>query len=101
MAQKSPRPLKRFIRCTNYEECNTSYPLPQRGELHATGEVCEHCGAPIVEVVTARGPWRICVNMNCPGKEQKATTGRGRGGARRGAAKGGKSTSQKTRSRKK
>ena len=33
---------KRFIRCTNYDECGTSYPLPARGKLEATGEVCEH-----------------------------------------------------------
>ncbi len=87
VAHKSERSGKRFIRCTNYDECGTSYPLPQRGELHATGETCEHCGAPIVEVTTARGPWRICVNMDCPGKEKKAASsggGRGRGGRRSG-----------------
>ena len=76
IAHRSERTLKRFIRCTNYDECSTSYPLPQRGELKATGEVCPDCGAPIVEVTTARGPWRICVNMDCPGKaraeEEKA-----------------------------
>ncbi len=77
VAHKSERSGKRFIRCTNYDECGTSYPLPQRGELRATGQTCEHCGAPIVEVATARGPWRICVNMGCPSKE-KASAPRGR-----------------------
>ena len=76
IAHRSERTLKRFIRCTNYDECSTSYPLPQRGELKATGEVCPDCRAPIVEVTTTRGPWRICVNMDCPGKaraeEEKA-----------------------------
>ena len=76
IAHRSERTLKRFIRCTNYDECSTSYPLPQRGELKATGEVCPDCGAPVVEVTTTRGPWRICVNMDCPGKaraeEEKA-----------------------------
>lgn len=76
IAHRSERTLKRFVRCTNHEECGTSYPLPQRGELKATGEVCPDCGAPIVEVTTSRGPWRICVNMDCPGKaraeEEKA-----------------------------
>ena len=76
IAHRSERTLKRFIRCTNYDECSTSYPLPQRGELKATGEVCPDCGTPIVEVTTTRGPWRICVNMDCPGKaraeEEKA-----------------------------
>ncbi len=80
IAHKSEKSGKRFIRCTNYEECGVSYPLPGRGKLEATGEVCEHCGAPIMVVHTARGPWRICVNMDCPGKEKKTTT-RGRKGA--------------------
>ena len=83
IAQRNPRTLKRFIRCENYEECGTSYPLPQRGELHATGETCPDCGAPMVEVTTARGPWKICVNMDCPSKEKKAPA-RSRGGARTG-----------------
>ena len=33
---EEPRTLKRFIRCENYEECETSYPLPQYGKLTAT-----------------------------------------------------------------
>ena len=77
IAHKSEKSGKRFIRCTNYDDCGVSYPLPARGKLEATGEVCEHCGAPIVVVQTARGPWRICVNMDCPGKEKKPVRGRG------------------------
>ncbi len=88
IAHKSERSGKRFIRCTNYDECGVSYPLPARGKLEATGEVCEHCGAPIVVVETARGPWRICVNMECPGKEQKPARGRrGKAAAKPGAKK--------------
>ena len=100
IAHKSERSGKRFIRCTNYDECGVSYPLPARGKLEATGEVCEHCGAPIVVVETARGPWRICVNMDCPAKEQKPARGRGRAATGRASAKKGaaakKSSSKKT-----
>ncbi|OUP09506.1 DNA topoisomerase I [Collinsella sp. An2] len=106
VAHKSERSGKRFIRCTNYDECGVSYPLPARGKLTATGEVCEHCGAPVVVVETARGPWRICVNMDCPGKEKKPASGRGRGRkgasakssakAATSAAKTAKSTAKKT-----
>lgn len=85
IAHKSEKSGKRFIRCSNYEECGVSYPLPARGKLEATGEVCEYCGAPVVVVETARGPWRICVNMDCPGKEKKEKPARGAKGA---AAKG-------------
>ena len=95
IAHKSEKSGKRFIRCSNYEECGVSYPLPARGKLEATGEVCEHCGAPVVVVETARGPWRICVNMDCPGKEKKEKPARGAKGA---AAKG--STAKKASAKK-
>ena len=90
VAHKSERTGKRFIRCTNYDLCGTSYPLPQRGELKATGETCPDCGAPMVEVTTARGPWKICVNMDCPGKEKKAAAPRRGRGSTRGRRTGGK-----------
>ena len=108
IAHKSERTGKRFIRCTNYDECGTSYPLPARGKLTATGEVCEHCGAPIVVVETARGPWRICVNMDCPGKENKkkeSSSGRSGSGSRSrssgrgsGSSRSGGSSSRSSRS---
>lgn len=72
IAQRNPRTLKRFIRCENFEECDCSYPLPQYGTLTATEEVCEACGAPMVIVTTARGPWKICPNFECPSKEEDA-----------------------------
>ncbi|MDO5044048.1 MAG: DNA topoisomerase I, partial [Coriobacteriia bacterium] len=65
VAHKNERTLKRFIRCTNFELCGVSYPLPARGKIVATGETCPDCNAPIVEIQTERGPWRICVDMNC------------------------------------
>ena len=96
IAQKNPRTLKRFIRCENYDDCGTGYPLPQYGALTATEEVCEHCGAPMVIVTTARGPWKLCPNFDCPGKEQKEDAKDAKGAAakkpaaRKPAAKSGK-----------
>ena len=98
IAHKSERTGKRFIRCTNYEECGTSYPLPQRGKLEATGEECPDCGAPMVIVTTARGPWKLCPNMDCPGREKKAAAGRGRG--RSAAASGSKAPAKKASAKK-
>ena len=72
IARKNPRTLKRFIRCENYDECETGYPLPQYGKLTATPEVCESCGAPMVIVTTQRGPWKLCPNFNCPAEEEAA-----------------------------
>lgn len=85
--RRSPRTLKRFVRCTNYDECQTSYPLPQRGELSATGEECPTCAAPMVVVETGRGPWKICIDPNCPGKAEtaKKSGGRGKAKAKRGS----------------
>ena len=86
VAHKSEKSGKRFIRCTNYDDCGTSYPLPARGKLEATGETCPECGAPLVVVTTQRGPWKLCPNMECPGREKKAAAPR-RGGRRAGARK--------------
>ena len=86
IAQKNPRTLKRFIRCENYEECETGYPLPQYGALAATNEVCEHCAAPMVIVTTARGPWKLCPNFDCPSKEKDEEKG-AKGAAKKAPAK--------------
>ena len=94
VAHKSERTGKRFIRCTNYDVCGTSYPLPARGKLEATGEYCPDCGAPLVVVTTARGPWKLCPNLECPGREKKEASSRGgRGGSSRGGRRS--STSKK------
>ena len=33
IAHKSEKSGTRFIRCTNYDDCGVSYPLPARGKL--------------------------------------------------------------------
>lgn len=43
----SKRTGKRFVGCKGYPKCTKSYPLPQRGKIEFTEEICE-CGAPIV-----------------------------------------------------
>jgi DNA topoisomerase-1 len=84
-AKHNPKTLKRFVRCENYAECNTSYPLPQNGELAATDETCAECGAPKVCIRSKRGDWVICPNPDCPenglNKDKAA-----KGGASAGAA---------------
>ncbi len=95
VAHKSERTGKRFIRCENYDECGVSYPLPARGKLEATGETCPDCGAPLVVVATARGPWKLCPNMSCPSREKKEQTKGTRGGTRGGSRAGTKSRARK------
>ena len=65
----NPRTHKRYIRCENYDECNTSYPMMQRGEYECTNEYCDACGAPEITYHTNRGPWKVCVNMECPKRD--------------------------------
>jgi DNA topoisomerase-1 len=65
---------KRFAGCSNFFNgaCDASYPLPQRGQILATGESCSSCGAPIVEVIRRRRrPWRLCINFDCPDKKRE------------------------------
>ena len=69
----------RYVRCTNYESCKTSFPLPQSGEIEPTDDRCD-CGTPKVIVHTKKGPWKICIDPECPLKPAR-TTSRGRGGS--------------------
>jgi len=69
---------KRFAGCSNFLNgtCDVSYPLPQRGKILATGEGCLHCGAPVVKVLRRRRrPWRLCINIDCPGKKKEGRDG--------------------------
>ncbi|KAA0005923.1 MAG: DNA topoisomerase I [Thermoplasmata archaeon] len=54
---------KRFIGCSNYPDCKTTYPLPQKGAVFFEGEYCE-CGAPIITVIYKGKKWKKCV-ANC------------------------------------
>jgi DNA topoisomerase-1 len=73
----SQKTLKQFARCTEYDTCGVSYPLPQSGDIEPTGEVCEPCGSPVVVVTTRKGPWRICLDPECETKEQSASKKKG------------------------
>ncbi|MEW5937502.1 MAG: DNA topoisomerase I [Candidatus Thermoplasmatota archaeon] len=57
---------KRFVGCSRYPHCDVTYPLPQRGLVVPTTEVCAHCAAPIIKLVNkGRRPRRLCLNMEC------------------------------------
>jgi len=97
IGQRSQRTLKRFARCENYEICDVSFPLPAQGQIKPTGELCDACGFPEIEVETRRGPWRICPNMSCPKREEdekKKAAGAKKTTAKKKAVK--KATAKKT-----
>jgi DNA topoisomerase-1 len=89
---------KRFVGCTGYPGCRTTYPLPQRGKLEKSPEPCPTCKAPVVTAIEAgRPPWTLCINPECPtraaskaGKKKAAAPGAAATKPRRSRA-GGKS----------
>jgi DNA topoisomerase-1 len=71
---------KRFAGCSNYPDCRVMYPLPQQGRIVATGQVCDACGSPTIQVVMSnKGRWTLCLNMNCPKKAAKGAKKEGEG----------------------
>lgn len=71
---RSKKTGKRFVGCTNFFEgtCSTSFPLPQTGTIKPLTTPCKTCGYPIIKVlINPKQPWNLCLNPNCPTKEQK------------------------------
>ena len=56
---------KRFLGCSNYPNCTVTYPLPQMGMLHATGEECQYCGSPLIISSRNKRKWKFCPKMEC------------------------------------
>ncbi|MEM0139510.1 MAG: DNA topoisomerase I [Ferroplasma sp.] len=56
---------KRFLGCSNYPKCTVTYPLPQKGIIMPTGEVCTYCKAPLLIAVNGKRKWKFCPNMKC------------------------------------
>ncbi|KYK36638.1 MAG: hypothetical protein AYK18_11355 [Theionarchaea archaeon DG-70] len=57
---RSKKTKKRFVGCSGYPDCTKSYPLPQKGKVTPTGEVCT-CGAPVVKISRRN----YCINPEC------------------------------------
>lgn len=63
---------KRFTGCGNYPDCEKTYPLPQKGGIVSSGEVCEECSSPRIRVITkGRRPWELCLDPDCPTKRER------------------------------
>ena len=62
----------RFVGCSGYPTCRTTYPLPQRGKLEKDQPPCPVCRAPVVTAIEAgRPPWTLCINPECPSRLAK------------------------------
>ncbi|MBP2171830.1 DNA topoisomerase I [Methanococcus voltae] len=51
----------RFVGCSNYPNCEITYPLPQKGAIKIPNKVCEVCGLPIINYMGKD----LCVNIEC------------------------------------
>jgi DNA topoisomerase-1 len=68
--------------------CGQTFPLPQRGAIIAKGTSCPTCGWPEITVLTSSGrgrPWQLCLDPDCPTKENYKKRASKRPGSR-GAA---------------
>lgn len=65
---------KRFVGCSGYPDCTTTFPLPQYGKIVPDQTTCPVCDAPVIRVVnqgSKRGPWVTCLTMGCKGIEER------------------------------
>ena len=67
----SQKTKKRFVGCDGYPDCDTTYPLPQMGRLIPMHVECPECHSPKVTIITrGRPPWKLCIDPDCPTKDE-------------------------------
>ncbi len=70
MITRTSKKNKRFVGCTGFPDCKNTYSLPQKGNIVASGDVCEECGAPIVKIKSkGKRAWELCINNECSAKK--------------------------------
>ena len=63
---RSKKTRKRFVGCSNYPKCTTTYPLPQKGGIVPLGTNCNGCNTPLIQIINkGKRPWQLCINPNC------------------------------------
>ena len=88
---RSKATKKRFVGCEGYPDCDQTYPLPQRGDIIGTGEICPQCGSPKVKVLGGRRPWVLCLDPHCPTKAEYREKRAARAAKAEAAGEGGAS----------
>jgi len=60
----------RFVGCSNYPDCENSFPLPNNGDINGMEEVCEECENPKIYVSRKKGnDYNMCIYPDCPTKD--------------------------------
>ncbi len=62
LAIKQLRSGSRLVGCTRYPDCEYSLPLPRRGEIEVTDDICEEHDLPHLRVHSGDEPWEL----GCP-----------------------------------
>ena len=60
----------KFIACSNYPECKTTFNLPKSGLVKVTENLCKECNHPMIMIIRkAKKPQEVCINSECPLKK--------------------------------
>ena len=60
----------RFIACSKYPDCKTTFKLPAGGGVVVTADVCKECQFPMVKMIRkAKKPQELCINLDCTSKK--------------------------------
>jgi len=69
LIQRKGRTGKRFVGCSEYPRCNNSFPLPQKGTITSTDDICIECKAPVIKVKNKGREYKMCLTMTCKTKD--------------------------------
>jgi DNA topoisomerase-1 len=60
----------RFVGCSNYPDCENSFPLPRDGKIEGLKNACDECGNPRIKVIRkGKKPYYMCIDPDCPTKD--------------------------------
>ena len=60
---------KRFVGCTGYPDCHTTFPLPQLGVIQPGEKPCPTCAKPTIFVQAKRYRYTMCLDPQCLSKK--------------------------------
>lgn len=60
---------KRFLGCSSYPKCTTTFPLPQKGSITFLQDKCPECQNIMVFVAGKRYRYKMCIDPKCKSKE--------------------------------
>jgi DNA topoisomerase-1 len=60
----------KFVGCSNYPDCENTYPLPNNGNIEPKGSTCDECGTPEIKVTRNKGKnYEMCIYPDCSKKD--------------------------------